>query len=220
MRWKGFLTVPILPLRPLGRHVVRARGHLGPARAAFTRAGQRPWSHATDGMVRVRLNGTGRVFIVNSCSVPGHDCTSRRGWAAEVWHARLMTAERSRTASGPCLQGHTPTNHHTPSLKTHNRSRLALAHRPTHTHTSFALPAAHRCPLTGKQHGHRTLDWGTPHTLRATLWNSKLCRSSWNFFGGNVNEKVLMDAADVFVAEGLRDAGYQCVRPHLPCAHH
>jgi hypothetical protein len=53
-----------------GRHVVRARGHLGPACAAFTRAGQRPWSHATDGMVRVRLNGTGRVFIVNSCSVP------------------------------------------------------------------------------------------------------------------------------------------------------
>ena len=172
------------------------------------------------------MNGTGRVFIVNSCSVPV-TAPSRRGWAAaEVYTVvRLMTAERSRVAGGPCLQGHTLTNHYTPSLKTHNRSRLALAHRPTHTHThtSFALPAAHRYPLTGKHTCSMDTEpsiGGTPHTLRATLWNSKLCRSSWNFFGGNVNEKVLMDAADVFVAEGLRDAGYQCVRPHLPCEHH
>eukprot|EP00039_Didymoeca_costata_P015960 m.278632 g.278632 ORF g.278632 m.278632 type:complete len:599 (+) comp16316_c1_seq7:78-1874(+) len=35
--------------------------------------------------------------------------------------------------------------------------------------------------------------------------------SSWNKFAGNVNEKILLEAADAFVSSGLRDAGYEYI---------
>jgi alpha-galactosidase len=33
--------------------------------------------------------------------------------------------------------------------------------------------------------------------------------NSWNKFGCNVNEKLLMETADAIVATGMRDAGYK-----------
>ena len=35
--------------------------------------------------------------------------------------------------------------------------------------------------------------------------------NSWNTFGADINEKLIMEMADVIVSEGYKDAGYEYV---------
>ena len=44
------------------------------------------------------------------------------------------------------------------------------------------------------------------------LYNTPaLGRNSWNTFGADINEKLIMEMADVIVSEGYKDAGYEYV---------
>ena len=43
------------------------------------------------------------------------------------------------------------------------------------------------------------------YSTPAMGWNS------WNTFGSNINEKLIMEMADRIVAEGYREAGYEYV---------
>ena len=55
-----------------------------------------------------------------------------------------------------------------------------------------------------------------PHPLTQETFES-LCPTppmgwnSWNKFGCNVSEQLLMEAADAMVASGMKDAGYQYI---------
>ncbi|MEG0230196.1 MAG: glycoside hydrolase family 27 protein, partial [Oscillospiraceae bacterium] len=35
--------------------------------------------------------------------------------------------------------------------------------------------------------------------------------NTWNTFGGNINEELLLQTADIFVSEGLKDVGYEYI---------
>ena len=62
----------------------------------------------------------------------------------------------------------------------------------------FAQTGAKHAPLTQQE-------WERMASLPTMGWNS------WNKFQCNINEKILMDAADAMVASGMKDAGYEYI---------
>ena len=64
--------------------------------------------------------------------------------------------------------------------------------------SSLAQTGQPRTPITQQE-------WERMAPLPTMGWNS------WNKFQRNINEKVLMDAADAMVASGMKDAGYEYV---------
>ena len=102
------------------------------------------------------------------------------------------------------------------STHTRANSYIAYIHTSTHARARTRPPAFQYTVLHMSLYTHASVSEaescsGLLIAVYTPLVSIGMIRSSWNHFGGNVNEKVLMDAADMFVAQGLAAAGYQYI---------